>query len=224
MAVPALAEALRDDSDVVRRLAADALGRFGVEAERAVPAVCTLVEDTSPNVRAAAMYALGRIGPSDAESNRALLAALKDEDEFVRYQAGAALTRRGTDFGVLARQLVEAFEREQPAVRAAAARAVAGVSPDDANLTPVETLIRMLHDGNHEFRCVAAMTLAGRGPQAEPATPVLRDAASSDDSSKPLYWCARWALLVLQSQDAKQPHGSDQQPVTKGTDYGDISQ
>ncbi len=59
--VPALIEALGDDSDYVRRDAALALGKFGAEASEAVPVLVAALRDKTSNVRAAAQRSLKSI-------------------------------------------------------------------------------------------------------------------------------------------------------------------
>jgi HEAT repeat protein len=61
--VPALAEALRDESQYVRHDSATTLAKFGPEAESAVPALRVALKDKDNNVRRAAEAALKKIGP-----------------------------------------------------------------------------------------------------------------------------------------------------------------
>ncbi len=86
-----LIQQLRDQDAVVRRSAAQALGRTGRRGGlRELQLV--LMEDTSAHVRRAAAEALGRIGDPGA---RATLdrSSKQDEDEGVRLTAKAALLR-----------------------------------------------------------------------------------------------------------------------------------
>jgi HEAT repeat protein len=62
-AVPALTEALQDESGYVRHDAAWAIGTFGAEAREAVPALTVARNDQARNVRVAAVAALRRIDP-----------------------------------------------------------------------------------------------------------------------------------------------------------------
>jgi HEAT repeat protein len=61
--VPALAEALRDESGYVRRDAAVALGKFHTEAREAIPALVAALKDKEQVVRAAARASLKKIDP-----------------------------------------------------------------------------------------------------------------------------------------------------------------
>ena len=61
--VPALVEALKDNSDDVRVSAAIGLGYFGEKAKEAIPALETAQKDRNYKVREAAGIALCRIDP-----------------------------------------------------------------------------------------------------------------------------------------------------------------
>ena len=63
-AVPALVEALRDESGYVRRDAAYALGKLGAGARAAVPALLAARKDRERNVRKAVDEALKKIDPA----------------------------------------------------------------------------------------------------------------------------------------------------------------
>jgi HEAT repeat protein len=69
--VPALTEALRDESAYVRHDAAVALGKFGAEAREAVPALTAALKDKEQNVRVAAGTALTKIDPQKASKSGA---------------------------------------------------------------------------------------------------------------------------------------------------------
>ncbi len=66
VAVPALAEALKDENAFVRRDAAGALGGFGPEAKPAVPSLTAALKDKEHSVRQAAAQALKKIDPEAA--------------------------------------------------------------------------------------------------------------------------------------------------------------
>jgi HEAT repeat protein len=61
-AVPELREALKDKDKVVRRLAAEVLGKIGAAAMPAVPALKEAAKDPDAAVKAAAEKALKEIG------------------------------------------------------------------------------------------------------------------------------------------------------------------
>ncbi|MDB5310560.1 MAG: repeat-containing protein [Gemmataceae bacterium] len=66
--VPALTEALGDESSYVRHDAATTLGKFGPDAKEAVPALTTALKDKDHSVRVAAGAALKRIDPQAAKN------------------------------------------------------------------------------------------------------------------------------------------------------------
>ena len=59
--VPSLIDALQDDEETSRALAAEALGAYGSNAKTAIPALTTALRDTSPEVREKAASSLARI-------------------------------------------------------------------------------------------------------------------------------------------------------------------
>lgn len=64
--VPVLIEALQDKNTYVRRDAAKALGKFGVEAKEAVQPLVARLRDEEPSVRKAAAQSLKHIDPAAA--------------------------------------------------------------------------------------------------------------------------------------------------------------
>jgi HEAT repeat protein len=100
-AVPALVEALQDESEWVRRNAADSLGNIGQPASRtAQPALVEALDDNrkvsrwslsdSP-FRENAVVALAKMGELSPLAIRALERALTDENEYIRSWAAVAL-------------------------------------------------------------------------------------------------------------------------------------
>ena len=92
-AAAALSEALSDDIDHVRGMAAQALGKVG-NGER-IEGVIRVLNDADSSVRFHAAGALGKIGSERAVG--ALILALKDESHLVRLQAAVALGTIGAD-------------------------------------------------------------------------------------------------------------------------------
>ncbi len=84
---------LKDEDELVRRDAAEALGMIGPEAAPAVEALIEALKDEVAQVRRDAAWALGKIGPAAAPAVEALIEALKDESVFVRRAAAAVLGR-----------------------------------------------------------------------------------------------------------------------------------
>ncbi|HKU17585.1 MAG TPA: HEAT repeat domain-containing protein [Steroidobacteraceae bacterium] len=91
-AVPALADALSDDSLVVRWGAARALAYIGADSKEAVPALGRSLNDPAMQVRWAAAKALWAIGRPEASTSSAALAqALQDKHWVVRWSAARAM-------------------------------------------------------------------------------------------------------------------------------------
>ena len=98
-AVPALIEALKDDSEWVRRNAADTLGNIGPSARSAVPALVEALNDNRPvsrwslsdaPLRENAMIALAKMGQLP-HLTPVLQDALQDENQYIRSWAAIAL-------------------------------------------------------------------------------------------------------------------------------------
>jgi hypothetical protein len=105
-AVPALIDALRDESDWVRRNAVTALGTLGNTHQDTVPALIGALRDPHPFVRINTVTALVKLGKSAqngdiSEAMPALTATLNDEHERVRYYAADALEQIGTNIAYL---------------------------------------------------------------------------------------------------------------------------
>jgi len=95
-AIPALAEAMKDEDKEVRTYAAFGLGAIG--SPPAVSALASALQDRAKLTRALAAFALGLVGPDAKPTIPALTQALKDKDEDVREAAAEALrTIRGEE-------------------------------------------------------------------------------------------------------------------------------
>jgi len=97
VAVEALTRALGDNSEWVRRNAAEALGAIGQPAPGTVAALETLLSDDLEWIRDNAVRALAKIGPAAGAAVPSLVSALRDESRYVRFNAGVALKRIDTD-------------------------------------------------------------------------------------------------------------------------------
>ncbi len=90
-----------------RRIAAETLGKIGLEAKEAVPTLIAAFKDHIPEVRHAAGVALTLIGPTAAP---ALITALKDQDSEVRSSAAFGLTWIGPEAKEAAPALIDALK------------------------------------------------------------------------------------------------------------------
>ena len=87
---------VRDESVIVRRHAAEALGIVGHAAPDGVDALAKALSDEDEHVRRNAALALARIGSNAELATPALKVALEDEDRYVRGKVAHALRRIGT--------------------------------------------------------------------------------------------------------------------------------
>jgi hypothetical protein len=161
-AVPALAEALKDEAAQVRAGAAAALSWIAVEAGAAVPALTGALQDRDGRVRRLSGLALARVGPDARSAVPALIQALGDEDARVRAAASSAMSRIGPDATAA---LMETLQKgKEPRIRAAAAAALPAV----AGRTPatVAALIGAMKDADAAVRSAAALALKKIDPQA----------------------------------------------------------
>jgi HEAT repeat protein len=89
--VPALAEALKDQSADIRRSAAQALREIGPAAADAVSALAEALKDQNADVGRSAADALREIGPTSADVVPVLAEALKDQNVDIRLSAADIL-------------------------------------------------------------------------------------------------------------------------------------
>jgi HEAT repeat protein len=90
-AIPALIEAIKDESAVVRANAVEALSRIRPSAENVITALTNALTDPDATVRAHAAGGLGNGGSASAVAVPALIERLKDADAGVRSAAALAL-------------------------------------------------------------------------------------------------------------------------------------
>ncbi|HJY33348.1 MAG TPA: HEAT repeat domain-containing protein, partial [Vicinamibacterales bacterium] len=94
-AIPLLADLLRDESDALRRSAADALIDLAPHTETIQPALRRALRDADSMVAGDAARALGALGKRASLSVAALVKALSHEDAYVRIYAAEALASIG---------------------------------------------------------------------------------------------------------------------------------
>jgi hypothetical protein len=161
-AIPALAEALRDEAAQVRAGAVAALYWIAAEAGTAVPALTGALQDRDSRVRRLSGLALARIGPAARSAVPALIQMLVDQDARVRAAASSALAQIGPD---AAAGLVEALQKGKDArIRAAAAAALPTISGQAPAAVPA--LIGAMKDADARVRAAAARALKKIDPQA----------------------------------------------------------
>lgn len=220
LVMPALLEALKDESPVVRSEAVNALAPKGTEV---MPQLVQLLEnDKEGSVRAAAARALGPIGSAALPT---LVKALEgDEDEAVRASAAGALAQMGPEAKPAMPALVAAIRDEKRGVRLAAANALVQIGADAvADLTEAlnsddtgtqlvaaralgqmgtdgfPALVEALENGNMFAKFQAASVLGFMGAGANDAIPALEKLL--DDSDRSVQTAAAEALKKIRQAD-----------------------
>jgi HEAT repeat protein len=197
-AVPALIDALKDNTENVAGLAAQTLGSILPRPKEALPALREALQHEA--CRAAAAAALARIDPgASAEVVSLLLAELKREDLTRQHAALEALSRLGPAAQPTVPALTEILK--DPALREAALEALGAIGPEARSAVPAilllpremgekiagpvrRTLARMgapavpevaalLKDRDPRFRRFALAILATLGPSARTILPSL---------------------------------------------------
>ena len=135
-AVPALIVELRGKDSDVRKHAAWACWKMGLQAKEAVPALCEMCRDTDAELRIFAVNALGKIGPSAKSAVPALVPRLKDSDGKVRRAASWALGRIGSSSKRAVPALIVALGDKQEEVKEAAAWALGRIGSEARAAVP----------------------------------------------------------------------------------------
>jgi HEAT repeat protein len=160
-AVPALVEALGDESSETRSEVLLALAAIGPDAASAVPAVTKAVRDPDMNVRYAACYALGRIGPAAMPAKEELRKCLSSADQFLGMASAWALAQVDPQCSETAGKsvplLTKALEAPDAMTRLHAIEALCCLGPLAKDAVPA--LKRALQDANEDVRAAAAEAL-----------------------------------------------------------------
>jgi HEAT repeat protein len=180
---------LSDQRPAVRREAAFALGKFGVEAITYVPKLLPLLSDKEASVREAAANAIGDIGPTTWDRVVPALAdALqKDRDAKVRRGAAIALGNYGERAMSACPALQQALRDNAPEVRQNAAWAIGQLGHVETAGKPVQNtafyagppadaidaLGQALDDKDGVVRRDVAAALGHLGASARSALPAL---------------------------------------------------
>jgi HEAT repeat protein len=163
--LPEFMEALDDDQDAVRALAASRLGQLGTAAHPAVPRLLRLLQDQDRAVRQQAREALDRIGLDMEVAAPTLYQILEDETSDLRFWAAVTLVCLDASSADRAiPMLLQSFQAENP-FRDRAIQALTNVG------TPaVPALLRAAHDPDAHRRAGAVETLGGiHAPEVVPA-------------------------------------------------------
>ena len=164
-AVPALVDALGDESSETRNEVLFALGAIGPEAKAAVPAIAKALRDPDMNVRYAACYALCQIGPAAMPAKSELVGNLGGADQFLAMASACALARVHPECPETAAKsvpvLIESLGEPDVMTRLHAAQALGCLGPLAKDAVPV--LKKALDDPNETVRAAASEALKAIG-------------------------------------------------------------
>jgi HEAT repeat protein len=168
-AVKPLIEALEADDPLIRRQAADALGRIG--DPRAVEPLIATLKDRDSLIRGHAVQALGRIKDPSAVTSLVAILNSKDQEPHVRMNAAEALGAIGDPRAV--EPLILALLDDHWGIRSRAALALGKIKDPRA----VGSLIGALQDKEAAVRGSAAEALGimGDGRAVKPLAAALQD-------------------------------------------------
>jgi HEAT repeat protein len=202
VAAPALAKALGDDDEVVRKLAISALGILGEDARSVAADLVRLLDSDDLQTRGLSLDALGDLGATDEPVISAVASALEDPNPDVQVTAAVCLGKLEAHPELVVPRLRKLLKAEGKPCQAAAAVlgsfgeaardaagdlqvALAKGDPDTrryaanslGQIGPTEgvvaALTTALDDATPEVVAGAGLALAKLGPAAASATPRL---------------------------------------------------
>lgn len=197
MAVPQLAEALKDINQNVCLAAAHALGVLGKDLPKQVlPKLWEALGDFYESIRQAAAYGLGVMGKEiPDEVLPKVLAALKDRDSNFRAAAARALGVMGKEGAVAGPLLLKALKDPDDDVHEAAAGALQEIGREAPKKILPQLLEALQDSESWRIRLVAVTALKACGKEAAAAVPQLRMALK--DSDKDVRSAAASTLQML---------------------------
>ncbi len=190
-AVPSLIKALKDEDEVVRICAAEALRRIG-ELKAQVSTLIELLKGSNKYVCSLAAETLGKLGRAAKKAVPELREALKDKDEKVRRVAAKALAGIGQAAKKAIPDLVATLKDKDREVCQNAAMALAAIG-----LPAVAALIEVLKNEDERVRRAAIKALANMGWEAKDAIPDLIEALK--DKNEEVAMQALRALVMIGS-------------------------
>jgi HEAT repeat protein len=180
-AEPALIEALKNEDEDVRWMAAQHIGSID-PGEDAAKALLDVLKDTHAGIRikASAAYSLGRIRADVRDAIPALSEALSSDDALLSVNAAASLVKidPGSGENVLS-VLLNGLKDSRSFVRHSAILALGKMGTEAKEAVP--ELTNALKDEDRMCRLAAVQVLEGLGEDAKDAVPALYEALKSED-------------------------------------------
>lgn len=173
-AVPAIAAALTDEHDQVRRRAVEALKTLGPIAHAAAGTLVGMLESGSEPTLLAAAEILGHLAPPDSAVVPALVVAVRDRRPGNPWALLQAIHAQGAA-GIDALRAIVQDASCDGSLRGSALDVLGQARPPRVELVPV--LSALLGDPEPNLRSRAAGILGRMGAPAVAAVPALRDAA-----------------------------------------------
>jgi vesicle coat complex subunit len=173
--VETLLRLLHDPDAVIRRTAAEALGKIG--NQQTVSSLVLALDDPASIVRESSAHSLSQLGPLDTAARERIAGLLVDPVPTVRHAAAqtlAALDLPKTLWPMAMSQLVH----EDPDVRRAVIQALEGVESPEA----LKALANSMQDPDRRVRRAAVVALAESGVPNVSAQ--LRERLTADSSSE----------------------------------------
>ncbi|NET68431.1 MAG: NACHT domain-containing protein [Moorea sp. SIO1G6] len=171
---------LKHDDFVVRRRAADALGKLGNSSETVINALLAGLQDDDSDVRLRAAEALGQLGNSSETVVNVLIALVKDDHSFVRWRAANALGKLGNNSETVINALLARLMNDHSLVRLRVAEVLGQLG--NSSETVINALIAGLMDDDSVARVIAANALGKLGNNSETVINALLAGLQDDDS------------------------------------------
>jgi HEAT repeat protein len=200
-----LGKKIRDQDRNVRKKAALALGKIGLELRVSVNDLVHALQDQDEGVRAQAAQSLGDIGPSAYFAVPALAKVLQDKSAKVRAAAAEALAQIGVLAKAAVPALIKAMNDKDVVVRRRVTNALGLIGPRAKAAIPA--LIKALKDPDKGVKFkeasvsqCAMIALGNIGPDAKAAASALLEILNTDDDKFP---AAIATLAKIKPKDKK---------------------
>lgn len=172
--LPVLVERLKDEDELVVRLATEALGKIGTDSEEVEAKLEQLLHADSIAVRADAMSALARFGPRAATAISRVCELLKDNSTIIRSTAAQVLGEIGYGSQQAVDALASAISDAHGGVTVRAANSLGQLGP-----LAVPVLVSLIQAD--EYRHLAVTVLGEMGPDGKAGVPSLLPLLESED-------------------------------------------